>query len=183
MCCSICRSPGWRCAAWSAIVHAARRSLAGDLSGLDAARRHEPTLCAGWDVEHVVAHLTAAATTGRRRWIRSIALAGFRPAVHNDRRLREHLGSTPQETLTRFQAVTEATIAPTGTRSPTSVKCSCTARTSERWPVGVPTSTSSTARGATSSSADVHDGGRTPPRRPGRSAGVAGREYVGEERE
>jgi uncharacterized protein (TIGR03083 family) len=98
---------------WS-LAHAARRSLADDLSGLDPARWREPTLCAGWDVEHVVAHLTAAATTGRWRWIRSIALAGFRPAVHNDRRLREHLGSTPQETLARFRAVTEATVAPSG---------------------------------------------------------------------
>jgi uncharacterized protein (TIGR03083 family) len=98
---------------WS-LVHAARRSLADDLSGLDPARWHQPTLCTGWDVEHVVAHLTAAATTGRWRWIRSMLLAGFRPAVHNERRLREHLGPTPAETLTRFEAVVEATVAPTG---------------------------------------------------------------------
>ena len=97
---------------WS-LVHAARRSLADDLSGLDPARWHQPTLCTGWDVEHVVAHLTAAATTGRWRWIRSMTLAGFRPAVHNERRLREHLGPTPAETLTRFEAVVEATVAPT----------------------------------------------------------------------
>ncbi|GLY03119.1 MULTISPECIES: maleylpyruvate isomerase family mycothiol-dependent enzyme [Actinoplanes] len=95
------------------LVHSARRSLAADLSGLDPARWHQPTLCPGWDVEHVVAHLTAAATTGRWQWIRSILLAGFRPAVHNDRRLRDHLGSTPAETLARFQAVIDATVAPT----------------------------------------------------------------------
>ncbi|MFI5937835.1 maleylpyruvate isomerase family mycothiol-dependent enzyme [Actinoplanes sp. NPDC051494] len=95
------------------LVHAARRSLAADLSHLDAAQWHQPTLCTGWDVEHVVAHLTAAATTGRWRWIRSIMLAGFRPAVHNDRRLREHLGPTPAETLAQFEAVVEATVAPT----------------------------------------------------------------------
>ncbi|WP_430790239.1 maleylpyruvate isomerase family mycothiol-dependent enzyme [Actinoplanes sp. G11-F43] len=95
-------------------VHAGRRSLIDDLAGLDPARWHEPTLCPGWDVEHVVAHLTAAATTGRWAWIRSILLAGFRPAVHNERRLREHLGSTPAETLARFEAVAGASIAPTG---------------------------------------------------------------------
>ncbi|HWS31213.1 MAG TPA: maleylpyruvate isomerase family mycothiol-dependent enzyme, partial [Actinoplanes sp.] len=98
---------------WS-LVHAARRSLAGDLSGLEPAQWQTPTLCTGWDVEHVVAHLTAAATTGRWPWIRSIVLAGFRPAVHNDRRLREHLGTTPPETLTRFEAVADAEVAPTG---------------------------------------------------------------------
>ncbi|MEU4623348.1 maleylpyruvate isomerase family mycothiol-dependent enzyme [Actinoplanes sp. NPDC023801] len=95
-------------------IRAARRSLADDLSGLDPAGWHQPTLCTGWDVEHVVAHLTAAATIGRWRWIRSILLAGFRPAVHNERRLREHLGSTPAETLRRFEAIVDATVAPSG---------------------------------------------------------------------
>ena len=48
------------------------------------------------------------------RWIRSIVAAGFRPTVHNDRRLREHLGATPAETLARFEAVVGSTTAPTG---------------------------------------------------------------------
>jgi uncharacterized protein (TIGR03083 family) len=96
------------------LVHAARRSLAADLSTLGQDEWHRSTLCPGWDVEHVVAHLTAAATTGRWRWIRSVVSAGFRPAVHNERRLREHLGATPAETLARFEAVIDATTAPTG---------------------------------------------------------------------
>ena len=97
-----------------ALTHAARRSLVGDLSALSQEQWRAPTLCADWDVERVVAHLTAAATVGRWRWIRSIVGAGFRPAVHNERRLREHLGATCAETLQRFEAVVDATTAPTG---------------------------------------------------------------------
>jgi uncharacterized protein (TIGR03083 family) len=96
------------------LTHTARRDLAADLSTLSQEQWHRPTLCADWDVEHVVAHLTAAAATGRWRWIRSMVAAGFRPAVHNERRLREHLGSTPAETLRRFEAVVDASTAPTG---------------------------------------------------------------------
>ena len=98
---------------WSA-THRARKDLADDLAGLEAAQWKHATLCGAWDVEHVVAHLTAAASVGRWAWIRSIVAAGFRPAVHNERRLREHLGATPQETLDRFRAVIDSTVAPTG---------------------------------------------------------------------
>lgn len=98
---------------WAA-THRARKELADDLAGLDGAQWKHATLCGEWDVEHVVAHLTAAASVGRWAWMRSIAAAGFRPAVHNERRLREHLGATPQETLDRFRAVIDSTVAPTG---------------------------------------------------------------------
>lgn len=98
---------------WKA-THQARQDLADDLAGLDDAQWRQPTLCAEWNVEHVVAHLTAAASIGKWAWMRSIVGSGFRPAVHNDRRLREHLGSTPRKTLESFRAVTNSTVAPTG---------------------------------------------------------------------
>lgn len=98
--------------AWEAI-HRARRELAQDLAGFDEAQWRHPTLCGQWDVEHVVAHLTAAASVGQWAWMRSIVLAGFRPAVHNERRLRDHLGTTPKDTLDRFRAVIDSTVAPT----------------------------------------------------------------------
>ncbi len=97
-----------------ALTHASRRSLVGDLSSFTEEQWRRPTLCTDWDAERVVAHLTAAATMGRWRWIRSIVGAGFRPEVHNERRLREHLGATPAETLKKFEAVIDATTAPTG---------------------------------------------------------------------
>lgn len=96
---------------WTA-THRARQHLADDLTSIGEEDWRHATLCEGWDVEHVVAHLTAAASTGPAAWMRSIVLSGFRPAVHNQRRLREHLGATPQETLDRFRAVTTSTVAP-----------------------------------------------------------------------
>lgn len=98
---------------WAAI-HQARQELAEDLAGLSDEQWKHRTLCGRWDVEHVVAHLTAVASVGKLAWMRSIAAAGFRPAVHNDQRLREHLGSTPRETFDRFRAVVDSTVAPTG---------------------------------------------------------------------
>lgn len=94
-------------------IHDARRRLADDLDGLPEHSWHTPSLCASWDVEHVVAHLTAVASLGRAAWVRSIALSGFRPAVHNERRLREHLGASPEETLAGFRAVSTSIVTPT----------------------------------------------------------------------
>ena len=96
------------------MIRAARQRLADDLSTLSDEDWRRPTLCAGWDVEHVVAHLTAAASIGRWRWIRSMLGAGFRPGVHNARRLREHLGATPAETREKFLDIIPVQVAPTG---------------------------------------------------------------------
>lgn len=95
-----------------ALMRAERASLAEHLATLTAEQWHHPSLCGQWDVEHVVAHLTAGASTGQWAWLRSIVLAGLRPAVHNARRLREHLGATPTETLENFRAVIDSTTTP-----------------------------------------------------------------------
>jgi uncharacterized protein (TIGR03083 family) len=94
------------------LAHAERAALADDLSGLGAQQWRHGTLCGEWDVEEVVAHLTAAASVGRWKWLRSMAGARFRPAVHNQRRLAEHRGSNPAETLDRFRSVVNSTTAP-----------------------------------------------------------------------
>lgn len=96
------------------MIRAERGRLADDLEALRPAEWSAPTLCADWSVEDVVAHLTAGASVGRWGWLRSIAGAGFRPAVHNARRLAEHRGPTPAQTLDRFRGVVDSRIAPTG---------------------------------------------------------------------
>jgi uncharacterized protein (TIGR03083 family) len=95
-----------------ALAHAERAALAEDLSGLSAEQWRHATLCGKWDVEEVVAHLTAAASLNQWKWLRSMLGARFRPDVHNQRRLAEHRGSTPAETLDRFRAVITSTTAP-----------------------------------------------------------------------
>jgi uncharacterized protein (TIGR03083 family) len=95
-----------------ALAHAERAALAEDLAGLGAEQWRHDTLCGEWDVEQVVAHLTAAASLNQWQWLRSMLGARFRPDVHNQRRLAEHCGSTPAETLDRFRAVITSTTAP-----------------------------------------------------------------------
>ncbi|MFI7494106.1 maleylpyruvate isomerase family mycothiol-dependent enzyme [Kocuria sp. M4R2S49] len=96
---------------WAA-VRAERARLAEDLAGLDDAQWAAPSLCGQWTVEDVVAHLTAAASIGRLRWLRSVLGARFDFDLHNQRRLEEHRGTTPAETLQRFLAVVGNTVAP-----------------------------------------------------------------------
>jgi uncharacterized protein (TIGR03083 family) len=97
-----------------ALAHAERAALADDLAGLTAEQWEHGTLCDRWTVEEVVAHLTAAASTGQWKWLRSMAFARFRPDVHNRRRLAEHRGVDPAETLERFRAVIASTTSPSG---------------------------------------------------------------------
>jgi uncharacterized protein (TIGR03083 family) len=98
---------------WSA-AHAQRAALADDLAGLDDAQWAHPSLCGRWGVEEVVAHLTAAASIGPIRWCASVLAGRFDFDLHNERRLAEHRGATPAETLERFRSVITSTKAPLG---------------------------------------------------------------------
>ena len=97
-----------------ALAHVERTALADDLSGLDAEQWRHGTLCGQWDVEDVVAHLTAAASLNQWRWMRSMLGTRFRVDVHNQRRMVEQRGSTPGETLDRFRSIIDSTTAPSG---------------------------------------------------------------------
>lgn len=98
---------------WAAI-HRERTALADELTGLTPEQWSAPSLCGQWSVREVLAHLTAAASTGRLRWIRSMLGARFDTDLHNQRRMREHLGAGPAETLDRFRAAAASTTAPSG---------------------------------------------------------------------
>ena len=102
------RSETWRA------IHAERRRLVDDLTDLPDHRWRTTSLCGDWTVEQVVAHLTAGALETRWRWIRSVVAARFDFDLHNRRRLGEHLGSTPAETLRNFDRARISTSAPSG---------------------------------------------------------------------
>jgi uncharacterized protein (TIGR03083 family) len=95
-----------------ALAHAERAALAEDLAGPRPEQWRHDSLCGDWDVEQVVAHLTAAASLNQWRWLSSMLSARFRPDVHNQRQLAKHCGSTPDETLDRFRAVITSITAP-----------------------------------------------------------------------
>ncbi|WP_245649558.1 maleylpyruvate isomerase family mycothiol-dependent enzyme [Nocardia shimofusensis] len=97
-----------------AMVHAERAALADDLAGLDDSGWARRSLCGEWIVEEVVAHLTAAASLGRWRWLASMIGARFDADLHNRRRLAEHSGASPAESLENFRAIIPSTTAPSG---------------------------------------------------------------------
>jgi uncharacterized protein (TIGR03083 family) len=100
-----------------AATHAERAALADDLAGLTDAQWATPSLSDRWTVEETVAHLTAAASIGPWRWMRSVLGARFDFDLHNDRRLAEQRGATPAETLARFRAIERSTTSTWGPKA------------------------------------------------------------------
>ena len=84
-------------------VHAERRALVDDLAAVDAARWDEPSLCAGWSVHDVVAHLVDTALTTRTGFVVGLVRAGFDFDRQNARGVARHRGTTPAETLDRLR--------------------------------------------------------------------------------
>ena len=100
-------------ALWTA-AHTERTALADDLATVDGAVWVRPSLYGRWTIEEVLAHLTAAASIGPLRWLVSVFGARFDFDLHNDRRLAEHRGARPDETLQRFRRVITSTTSPIG---------------------------------------------------------------------
>lgn len=105
--------PATREALWTAI-HAERAALADDLATFGEVQWAQPSLCSRWTIEEVVAHLIAGASTGRAAWLASMVRARFDADVHNQRRLADHRGATPTETLARYRRVVTSSTAPSG---------------------------------------------------------------------
>lgn len=100
-----------KAAIWST-VHAERRSLIDVLAGLDDAQWETPSLCPGWSVHDVVAHLVATATTTRVSFLVGMVTARFDFDRDNARGVARERGATPTETLARFRAVVDRTSTP-----------------------------------------------------------------------
>lgn len=98
---------------WS-MIQTERQALAQDLAGISDAQWNTQSLCSSWTVQQTLAHLSAAASVGGFRWFTSVAGARFDFDLHNRRRLAEHLGGSPSETLARFTQIIPSRVAPFG---------------------------------------------------------------------
>jgi len=98
-------------AVWQ-VVHAERRRLAGDLASLSAQQWGTPSLCRGWDVHAVLAHLVDAATTSRLSFVRDMVVARLDFDQVNERGIARVRKVDPQETLTTFRRVAALTRTP-----------------------------------------------------------------------
>lgn len=102
-----------RSAIWQA-VHEERRRLVSDLEGIALEQWQTPSLCPGWSVHDVVAHLIDSAVTTRLGFVRQMVTARFDFDRANDHGVEKHKAIDPYETLNAFRAVTDRTDTPPG---------------------------------------------------------------------
>jgi uncharacterized protein (TIGR03083 family) len=98
-------------AIWS-LVHSERAALAADLVDLPDQQWATPSLCTGFTVRQVLAHLTAGASLNSVRWLAGVIRCRFDFDRQVAMRLAEQLGATPADTLARFRCVVTSTTKP-----------------------------------------------------------------------
>ena len=94
------------------IVHTERAALIDDLEHLDDVDWARASLCEGWSVHDVVAHLVDNAKTTRLGFVVSLARARFDFDRQNARGVARERGSSPAETLGRLRRVALRTSTP-----------------------------------------------------------------------
>jgi uncharacterized protein (TIGR03083 family) len=96
------------------VVHAERRALAADLAALSPEQWRTPSLCTGWSVHDVLAHMVATAKETPPAFFAGMVRSGFRIARLTETRIAEERSGGPAATLAAFRAVETATSAPPG---------------------------------------------------------------------
>lgn len=94
------------------VVHAEREALAAFLATLPDEQWEVPSLCAGWSVHDVVAHLVDTARTTRWGFVVGLMAARFDFDRQNARGIAREQGATPSITLGRLRDVTPLTASP-----------------------------------------------------------------------
>lgn len=97
------------------VVHNERQALIDDLASLEPAQWRTESLCHGWDVHDVVAHLVDTAKTTRLGFIRRMLTAGFDFDRDNAMGVAREKTSDPVATLAEFRAVQLHTSTPPAT--------------------------------------------------------------------
>ncbi|WP_341361104.1 maleylpyruvate isomerase family mycothiol-dependent enzyme [Georgenia sp. M64] len=101
------------------VVHAERAALISDLHPLSAQQWATPSLCPGWDVHDVLAHLVNDARTTRLGFVRDLIAAGLDFDKVNARGVARARSEDPGCTLADFRTVSGRTTsapAPPATR-------------------------------------------------------------------
>jgi uncharacterized protein (TIGR03083 family) len=101
------------------MVHAERHALIDDLEHLDDGQWELPSLCDGWTVHDVVAHVIDSAETTHLGFVIDMARAGFDFDSQNAHGVKRVRGASPHETLQRLRqaaALTSTPPAPIDTR-------------------------------------------------------------------
>jgi uncharacterized protein (TIGR03083 family) len=88
---------------WTALARDERADLAALLADLTPAQWDAPTLCTGWRVRDVVAHMISYEGLGRREVARRALQAGFHPDRLNDLGVAERRDDDPAALLARLR--------------------------------------------------------------------------------
>jgi uncharacterized protein (TIGR03083 family) len=95
-------------------IHAERKALADDLAGLTPQQWDSASLCDGWSVTQVVAHMVATAKMTPPRFFGRLAMAGFRFQRFAERGINDERQGGPEDVLERFRAVEQLSTHPPG---------------------------------------------------------------------
>jgi uncharacterized protein (TIGR03083 family) len=95
-------------------VHAERKALAADLRGLSSEDWARPSLCSGWTVRDVLAHMTSAAKSTPPAFFGKLIGAGFSFDKVQEKGVAAQQGATPADTLANFESVLTSVKHPPG---------------------------------------------------------------------
>jgi uncharacterized protein (TIGR03083 family) len=101
---------------WATIA-AERGALASDLADLTPAQWDTPTLCAGWTVRDIVAHLSATASLSPATFLLAMTKAKFNFDKFANDQIAKHRGADPVATLAEFRGLQNSTSAPPGPKT------------------------------------------------------------------
>ncbi len=87
------------------VVHNERQALIRDLESLTAEQWAQPSLCPGWDIHDVVAHLVDSAKTTRLGFLRRMVAAKFDFDRATANGITRERTVTPEATLTEFRRI------------------------------------------------------------------------------
>jgi uncharacterized protein (TIGR03083 family) len=96
---------------WS-LIHAHRAGLADTIEGLTPEQWQTPSLCAGWNVGAMAAHLLASAEQTPGHFMGGMLTSGFRFGALMERDIRARADLTPQEIAGRLRQRTTTTNKP-----------------------------------------------------------------------
>ena len=96
------------------VVHNERTALAEDLTPLSEDQWTTPSLCSGWTVQDVVAHMTATAKITPASFFPKFLGSGFSLGRMQSKDIAVERGGSASEALSRFEAVIESEKRPPG---------------------------------------------------------------------
>jgi uncharacterized protein (TIGR03083 family) len=98
---------------WTTIA-AERGALADDLANLTSSQWDTRSLCEGWTVRDIVAHLSGSASLNPATFFLNMAKAGFNFDRFANAQIGKHRGPDPAATLNEFRGLRDSTSAPPG---------------------------------------------------------------------